>query len=277
MGHGYKSFADGFGQRVVDIAGQLLAPSGSSNQIAFGFLSSQDDFESAFSVDAEISGGFGGLSANARASLSKQYSRELTTVTIALTKQVVRGVYRIDKFPVDPEAATTASTPGTGASDYVRVYGDEVVTGVGVGGACCYVFKYVFSSEREASQFKASVGASYGPFGGSVTADTKSLMTNARASISLSGYSTGTISVPQLVAGNANLKDKNFVFSSNFSEGIMKKLLQFFDSFESHFVEDPTDSANSDRLGRYRPYLSCGGNRELLSRASPPGWGRREG
>src|SRR5262249_39391013 len=61
----------------------------------------------------------------------------------------------------------------------------------------------------------------------------------------LSGYSTGTINVPKLVRDNGTLQEKNFLFSSKFSDGIMANLLEFFDGFETYFRDDPTDTNNS--------------------------------
>jgi hypothetical protein len=247
LGRGYKTFAaksgtfsKEFGEPVITADSPVLPPTGSMAQMSFGVLASKQDFESAFSVDAELSGGYGALSAKAQASLTKSYSQDLTTVTIAFTKQVVRGVYRInfEDCTIDPEALRATRT----ASDYVRIYGDSVVTGVGVGGACCYMFRYVFSSETEASDFKTTLGASYGTVSGSVSNEQKTLMSTAHANISLSGYSTGTTNVPELVKNSGVFLEQNFVFSSAFSDEIMRNLIEFFDNFESNFADQTSQN-----------------------------------
>jgi hypothetical protein len=122
LGHGYKSFANRFGERVISLAEYSDPPQGASNEICFGFLGSKEDFEKAFSADASVSGSYGAFSGDARASLSTNYSRSLTTVTVALTKRIVKGVFRIDEYPIDGLAAKTAKSS---AKSYVRVYGDE--------------------------------------------------------------------------------------------------------------------------------------------------------
>src|SRR6266852_6300804 len=100
LGYGYRSFLERtseklFGERVFDLPDDV--PSGGSTaEIGFGVVATEEDFQSAFSVDAEVSGGYGKLSGHANFALRQQFSRQVTTVTVALTKRIVKGTYRID-------------------------------------------------------------------------------------------------------------------------------------------------------------------------------------
>lgn len=238
LGWGYRSYAKQLSTATVfDANSYSLGAQGFYVTVNFGVVANNEHFEEAFSADAEVSGGGNGISANAKASLSERYSRDVTSVTIALTKRVMAGRFtlNVSKFPLDAVAAETAQRD---AADYVSSYGDQVVTKVGMGGACCYFFKFNFKSQQEASSFAASIGASYGSFSGSVSEARSTLLQQKALEISLAGYSTGTIDVPEVIK-NSPVRDKaSFLFDPQTGDTIIRNLFDFFDRFQNNFSKD---------------------------------------
>lgn len=247
LGHGYRSYLGTIGQRVIDHS-QLkdpIVPGDARVESQFGVVASREEFELAFSADASLSGSYGAFSAEAKASFSRQYARSATRVSIAFTKRVIKGIYRIAEFPVTSEANRTARNP----SRFLLAYGDELITGVGVGGACCYLFQFGFNSEREATEFKIAIGASYGTSSGSYSQHQKTVISKVKASVSFSGYSTGTIRVPNLFPAELQEGTK-FLFSAGFSDSMIGGLLDYFDSFQDMFSEEDKEQFSQTLMSR---------------------------
>lgn len=239
LGFGYKSFANKFGARVIDTGVSSSPPSGSRTILSFGLIGSQEDFERAFSADAAVSAGSSAFSIDARTGFSDHYSRSLTSVTIALTKQVLLGSYFLDitKYPLDNLAKLTAREH---PSNYVQSFGDQVVTSVGIGGACCYMFQFNFASEKEAKEFKATIGGGYASFTGSLSAIQTSLLAKTATNASLAGYSTGTAAVPPVLPKDfTRSEDTSFLFKTQFAANMITNLLTYFDNFDNYFRDNP--------------------------------------
>lgn len=232
LGFGYKSHALSFGNRIINHKAVTESPEPADAKVVdnFGILVSQEDFESALSVDASISGSGESFSASVRASFRQRYQRSQTSVTIAFTRKVIAGIFRLAQFPVEKDAKNESKDP----LRFIRSYGDNLVTGIGVGGACSYMFRFDFHSEREATEFKLAISARYGSGSGSYSQEQKQKIERVNASISFSGYTTGTLSVPDLFP--EEIKDgTNFLFSRDFGGQMISGLLKYYDSFPSNF------------------------------------------
>lgn len=235
LGSGFKGYADSFGARIIDHKAltESVAPEDSGVESRFGLVATQSEFESAFSVDASLSGSVGGFSANARAFMSRARAHSSTSVSVAFTKRVVAGVFRIAQYPIEEAAHRTSHD----VRHFMRAYGSEVITGVGRGGACCYMFQYNFGSEREATEFRIAIKARYGPYSGALSASHKEIMSRAQASVVFCGYSTGTTKAPDLFPIAAELAEgSSYLFSRGFSDRMLAGLLDYFDTFQDHFT-----------------------------------------
>jgi hypothetical protein len=240
LGHGYKRYAEACGQRIVErnALTEEVEPTDAGIMTDFGLVATRFEFESAFAADASLAGSFGNFSAEAKASLSKRVSRSATSVSIAFTKRVIKGVYRIAQFPVTSDADRTTSD----VHKFLRAYGNEMITGVGVGGACCYLFRFDFATEREATQFKISVGVRYGLNSGSYSQSLSTTIANVKAGITFTGYSTGTTKAPDLFP--ADVADgTNFLFSRGFGDRMLAGLLDYYDTFQENFAGNTNNAA----------------------------------
>ena len=215
-----------------DLGGMLLTSnnpycSGSEVISDFGILATRQDYEKAISSYASASGSFGGGGGNISAYLSKSYSKNLTSVSVAFTKRVVRSYYEIPPGTYISDAINRCAD----ARDFLQKYGDHAIYKVGVGGLCCYVFNYEFSSEKEATDFKANIGVNYGTGKGSYSTSQTTSFSKQKAKVKLYGFTQGAISSPKI----SGVGDVNGVFSTDFSTSNLKSLLDYFNTFENEF------------------------------------------
>lgn len=244
FGCGYKSYRpdDPFGMQVFHVTAE---PSfhGETGSIYFGIIATAEDFQRSFSVDAEFSAAYEQVSGKMNASFTDQFSRAVTTVTVALAKQCVKGTGKINLQEYQLENAPAAMA-GSKPVDYVRVYGDQVVESVSLGGACYYLFSYAFKTESDASAFKSAVNVKYGPYGGDLNAQYDILKKSSALNVSLMGYSTGTVQVPKILRD----KDRDWndgarhIFGNEVAGGLLRNLFEYFDSFSDYFTAKPSDT-----------------------------------
>lgn len=236
LGAGYRTFAGTFGARIIDHDAIVSAPIPGDARVEsqFGLVLRREEIESALAADVSIAGSYGKLSGSAKASLRKNFSLSQTSVYLAFTKKVVAGVYRLVQYPVLPAASAEAANP----EQFLLAYGDSLVTGVGLGGAICYIFKFNFTSETEATSFKASVGARYGVASGSASVSLREKIERIETSFEIYGYTTGTVSAPELFK-DLDQKDLG-LFNGTIGKTALANLFTYYDTFQTLF-DDPAD------------------------------------
>jgi hypothetical protein len=225
LGKAMKSYSGDLGSTLI--TGAVPFCSGSEVISDFGILASRQDYEKAISTYGSASGSYGGGGGNISASINKSYSSSSNSVSIAFTKRVVRSYYEI---PVD-SYTKDGTARCSDARDFLQIYGDHIVYRVGVGGLCCYIFNYEFSSEKEASDFKLSINVNYGTAKGSYSTAQKTSFSNQKAKIKLYGFTHGVITSPKLVG----VGDDAGIFSADFSKNNLQSLLNYFNLFENEF------------------------------------------
>lgn len=243
LGCGFRSSSKTFGTPIIEKERltRKFHPVGAKVESNFGVLYTKEDFLSALSVDGSVSGSYGGFSGSVKASFSDVYKRSQFSVTIALTKKVVTGIFQLEDFPVKEAAIKEAHDP----LRFIRSFGDAMVKSVGMGGACCYLFRFVFSSETEAKNFKLSIKARYGSASGNYKREQKEKMERVSADIFFTGYTTGTFSVPNLFP--ADISDgTNYLFSQRFGGNMIAGLLEYFDNFQNHFKKGQVEDGYSE-------------------------------
>lgn len=236
LGAGFRTFAGTFGARIIDHDAIISPPIPGDARVEsqLGLLLRREEIETALAADVSFSGSYGKLSGKAKASLRKNFNISQTSVYLAFTKKVVVGVYRLAQYPILPTAAEEAANP----QNFLLAYGDALVTGVGLGGAICYIFKFNFTSETEATSFKASVGARYGVASGSASISVREKIEKIETSFEFYGYTTGAVSAPQLFKG---LEQNDFgLFGGTIGKTALANLFEYYDTFHTLF-EDPGD------------------------------------
>jgi Protein of unknown function (DUF2778) len=233
LGRGYRTFGEKAGSRIID-HNALVSPvrMGSSVESKLGLLLTREELETALRVDVSVEGSYGFGSAKASASLRKDFSSSQTSVYLAFTKRVLTGVYSLAQYPVLETALEDARNP----SQFTLDYGNALIDTVGLGGSICYIFKFDFDSERQATHFKGSIGGSYGSFSGSISTELKEVISKAKASINLFGYTSGSLSTPDLFK-NLELTEEGDLFSGDIGVNSLANLLAFFDDFNKHFQD----------------------------------------
>lgn len=229
LGRGYSSYEGRIGQRVIRTSALTdhPVPKGSSSTFNFGLVSSEEDYQKLVSTDAEVGGSSGAFSVEAKASLRESFKRRLTSVNVGFAKRVILGTSRIDEYPLTETAESAAADPET----FLKVFGDQIISGVSQGGTCVYIFTYNFQSFEEAREFSMSIGGRYKAVDAKFSTSSIETLKRSNAAVTIKGFTTGTATSPEFfknlrVVGNGRL------FDVEFAAGSLENLFSYIDAFD---------------------------------------------
>lgn len=244
LGRGYSPHLSEVHQLMVDDASRnAIDPAGLEGERAsvdFGLIATDEHFESALSIDAEVKARYGGFGARASASLRENVARDLRHVTFAVAIQVTRGSLYLDRIvPSDSARNALADPPG-----FLRVYGTDVIDSVMLGGSCVFFFTFEFASASEAKSFAGSVGLTYGANSGSVSQSLRTLLSKRTNNLKVSGYVTGTTELPDFFATalDRDADGSRGIFTSPFSEAVLAGILRYVDGFADRIKQAPVQA-----------------------------------
>lgn len=168
---------------------QVEGAGAGNGSYAVNQVTTTEEVETSLGISAEASGGCGLFSANARFNFSRDSKVRSSSIVLILSATEQQGFWQVDEPALSQEAAALM-TQGKGQLFCDR-YGDCFVRGMYVGGQFFGIIRIDTRSEESKLKIGASMGGSYGGFGGKAAMDLSETCKTESASIYCNYYYEG--------------------------------------------------------------------------------------